>query len=474
MTRRFWSQLASDYGMAVVLVLLCIYYSLATLQQQHPTGTAAARQVAKAIGADGRPKRLMIVAGTSREDILFADSLSNLLVASKHFVTEVVKGSPSDARGALERVGSGEKLDVIACTPAAATWAVFDRIRERYANFASTEIVVPAPYRWPNFLKAENLINIVNQISVIAIVAVGMTMVIITGGIDLSVGSLIALSAVTSTLAIRDVLGGEPASAAGMVISCLAAIAFCGLVGLFSGAMITTFAIPAFIATLAMMLVASGLAFLLAAGQSVYQVPDSFVWLGRGVTAGLPNSVILMVLLYIAAHVLMSRTRLGRYIYAVGGNAQAARFSGVPVKKVVLICYVLSGALAGVGGIVTASQLKSGAPTYGQMYELYVIAAVVVGGTSLSGGEGKVFGTLIGAFIIAVIQNGMNLTGVESYTQKVVLGVVILAAVLIDMLKRRGQEWIRGYWGRQARSDVEVPGSKLQATSKLQDSNLNQ
>ena len=137
----------------------------------------------------------------------------------------------------------------------------------------------------------------------------------------------------------------------------------------------------------------------------------------------------------------MTRMTLGRYLYAVGGNAEAARLSGVPVRRVLLLAYALSGALAGLGGVVLASRLKSGAPTYGQMYELYVIAAVVVGGTSLSGGEGKVFGTLIGALLIAVIQNGMNLTGVESYTQKVVLGGVILGAVLLDRLKKRAWAW---------------------------------
>ena len=144
-----------------------------------------------------------------------------------------------------------------------------------------------------------------------------------------------------------------------------------------------------------------------------------------------------MVVLYTLAHVVMSRTAFGRYVYAIGGNTEAARLSGVPVRRVTVAVYAVCGLLAGLGGIVMASQLKSGAPTYGQMYELYVIAAVVVGGTSLSGGEGRVFGTLQGAFIIAVIQNGMNLTGVESYTQKVVLGGVILAAVLIDRLQAR-------------------------------------
>jgi ribose transport system permease protein len=224
-----------------------------------------------------------------------------------------------------------------------------------------------------------------------------------------------------------------------MLLACLAGIAACAAVGAFSGAMVTLFEIPPFIATLGMMLVASGLAYILARGQSIYQVPAGFIWLGRGAVAGgLPVSVVLMALLYVAAHLAMGRTTLGRHIYAVGGNAEAARLSGVPVRRVLLVVYMVCGALAGLGGVITASQLKSGSPTYGLMYELYVIAAVVVGGTSLSGGQGRIFGTLIGAFVIAVIQNGMNLKGVESYTQKVVLGLVILGAVLFDVLKRRG------------------------------------
>ncbi len=212
--------------------------------------------------------------------------------------------------------------------------------------------------------------------------------------------------------------------------------------------MITAFRIPPFIVTLAMMLVASGLAYLLAQGQSIYQVPESFVRLGRGADfLRIPNAVLLTAFLYGAAHVLMTRTVLGRRIYAVGSNREAARLSGVPVSRVLLFVYSASGLLAGLGGVVMASQLKSGSPTYGGMYELYVIAAAVVGGASLQGGEGRVLGTLIGAFIIAVIQNGMNLTGVESYTQKVVLGLVILGAVLLDTLKRGG--WKR----RRAQGD---------------------
>jgi ribose transport system permease protein len=272
---------------------------------------------------------------------------------------------------------------------------------------------------------------------VIAIIAVGMTMVIITAGIDLSVGSLIALSAVVAAWMIWS-MGGEDASVGAMLLASASAILMCGLVGFASGITITKFNVPPFIATLAVMLVASGFAYIISRGESIYEIPDSFVWLGRGADLfSIPNAVVLMVIIYILAHILMTRTTLGRYIYAVGGNPEAARLSGIRVNLVLLFVYTVCGMMAGLGGIVQASQLKSGAPTYGLLYELYVIAAVVVGGTSLQGGEGRIMGTLIGAFIIAVIQNGMNLTGVESYTQKVVLGFVILLAVLLDMLKKR-------------------------------------
>jgi ribose transport system permease protein len=310
---------------------------------------------------------------------------------------------------------------------------VFTDLKTDFPALGNPRILTPRNYRWPNFLKAENLLNIANQIAVIAIVAIGMSMVIITGGIDLSVGSLLALSSVLASRFIRDFAGGTGASPFGMLVACLAAIVLSGIVGSFSGAMITRFAIPPFIVTLAMMLVGSGLAYILAKGQSIYQLPESFIWLGRGADFfNIPNAVLLMAVLYGIAHILMNRMKLGRHLYAVGGNSEAARLSGVPVKRVLMFAYITSAALAGLGGVIMASQLKSGSPTYGGMYELYVIAAVVVGGTSLSGGEGRIFGTLAGAFTIAVIQNGMNLTNVESYTQKVVLGLVILGAVLFD------------------------------------------
>jgi ribose transport system permease protein len=353
-------------------------------------------------------------------------------------VLATLQGQPADARRGLTELGRrGERVDVFACNQVTSTWGVFDPLRKRFPSMAGAKVLKPESYSWPNFLKADNLLNIANQIAVIALIAIGMTMVIITGGIDLSVGSLIALSAVVTSRLIRDVAGAESAGTAGMVLASLAGIAVCAASGLFSGTMVTLFGIPPFIVTLGMMLVASGLAYILADGQSIHQVPDAFIWLGRGADLfRIPNAVLLMLALYALAHLLMTRMVLGRYIYAVGGNAQAARLSGVPVRRVLLLVYTLCGALAGLGGVVMASQLKSGAPTYGQMYELYVLAAVVVGGTSLAGGEGKILGTLIGAFIIAVIQNGMNLTGVESYTQKIVLGLVILGAVLLDRWKR--------------------------------------
>ena len=434
------SRFLADYGMVLVLLLLCAFFSVATYSEQSPVGESAARQVLADLQAQvGKTAGVLIAASDQPGDKEFASTLQHDLAASGAQVLAVINGEPKDAREALIKIAaSGSHLDAIACTKVTGSWLVFSDLKTDFPALATTRLLTPRPYRWPNFLKSENLLNIANQIAVIAIVAIGMTMVIITGGIDLSVGSLIAFSAVVTALLIRDLAGGVTASPLGMMLACLGAILLCGLVGAFTGAMITRFGIPPFIVTLAMMLVGSGLAYILARGQSIYQIPDSFVWLGRGSSLlHLPNAVVLMVILYALAHLLMSRMRLGVYIYAVGSNREAARFSGLQVKRILLFAYVASGLLAGLGGVIMASQLKSGSPTYGNMYELYVIAAVVVGGTSLSGGEGKMLGTLTGAFTIAVIQNGMNLTNVESYTQKVVLGLVILGAVWLDKLRHR-------------------------------------
>ncbi len=433
MNRSTATRLLADYGMVLVLLLLCALFSVLTLSEQHPVGGAAARQLA---GDIDKGARVMIAVREQAEDAAFARELETAFHARGAEVVTIVKGEPKDARIALGKITG--KLDAIACNQASAAWLVFSDLPHDFPTLGTPKVIQPRSYRWPNFLKTDNLLNITNQIAVIAIVAVGMTMVIIAGGIDLSVGSLIALSAVLSTLLIRNLGGGLSAGPLGMTLACLAAIFVCGGAGAISGTMVTAFKLPPFIVTLAMMLVASGTAYLLTHGQSVYQVPDSFVWLGRGANLlNIPNAVLLMAFLYFIAHVLMSRMPLGRYIYAVGGNIEAARISGIRVAKVQLFTYIVSGALAGLGGVIMASQLKSGAPSYGQMYELYVIAAVVVGGASLSGGSGRMFGTLVGAFTIAVIQNGMNLTNVESYTQKVVLGLVILGAVLLDTWRER-------------------------------------
>jgi len=444
-TRAAASRLLSDYGVLVVLLILCAVFSYATWAEQHPTGAAGAESLSKIIaGSFGKGTRILVVARSGEEDVIFAQVLTKSLTEAGLDVMQTVKGDPRDARQAFEAIArEGGKIDAIATIHSVANWTIFDDFSTKFPSLAGAKVFTPPSYWWPNFLKTTNLLNVANQIAVIAILAIGMTMVVITGGIDLSVGSLIALSAVVATLLIRDLFGAEKATAASMVLCSSLGVAMCALVGTFSGVMVAIFLIPPFIATLAMMLVGSGLAYLLSAGQSVYKIPDSFVWLGRGTdVAGIPNAVVLMVILYAAAHGIMTRTTLGRYIHAVGGNMEAARLSGVRVKRIVILVYAICGGLAGLGGIVTASQLKSGSPTYGLMYELYVIAAVVVGGTSLSGGEGKIMGTLIGAFLIAVIQNGMNLVGMESYTQKVILGLVILAAVLLDMLKKRWK-WLQ-------------------------------
>lgn len=439
-TSTLLSRFLADYGMLFVLVLLCAYYSAVTWSVQHPTGAAAGEQVAREIiGQFGEQARALAVAPSNQEGAEFASALREYLPEAV-----VVQGEPSDARRALQaRADKGERLDAIACTSTTAGWAVFDDFDRKFPSLAGARIVTPHSYYSPNFLKADNLLNVANQIAIIAIIAVGMTMVIITGGIDLSVGSLVALSAVVCARLIRDLAGAQSAGVDGMVLGCLGGIAACALIGAFSGLMITRCGIPPFIVTLAMMLVARGLARILAEGQTIYQVPASFVWLNRGrPVLGLPNAVVLMAVLYVVAHILMKQTILGRYIYAVGGNVEAARLSGVPVRRLLLFVYTLCGALAGLSGVLMASRHTAGDPNFGQMDELTAIAAVVVGGTSLQGGQGKVFGTLIGAFIIAVIQNGMNLTGVESYTQMVVLGLVILGAVLLDKFRLRGWQWL--------------------------------
>lgn len=432
-TKAKFTRLLRDYGMLGVLILLCVLFSLLTISDQHLSGKEAASAVEQLLPRVGN---VLVLASSSPEDSLFTGELVRR--SNQTATVIVIQGSPDVIRLSLLQLD--RPFSAIVTTEQFNP--IVRSILAGVPGLSGVSIVTPPAYRWPTFLLSANLRNVANQIAVIALVAIGMTLVIIAAGIDLSVGSLIALSAVFAGWLITQ-FGGESASSMTMILASLAAIALCGATGAFSGAVITRFNIPPFIATLAMMQVAAGVAYIISEGKPIYQIPQNFTTLGRGVDPllGIPYAVILMVVLYAIAHVVMSRTVYGRYIYAVGGNAEAARLAGIRVKGVIFSVYVIAGILAGLGGIVLASQLKSGAPTYGLSYELYVIAAVVVGGTSLSGGEGKILGTLIGAFIIAVIQNGMNLTNVESYTQKVILGLVILGAVLLDRLKQHGLNW---------------------------------
>jgi len=436
-SRAAFARVFARYGMLVTLFALAAFFAVATIQEQQPEGQVAARALAHQLAAkELRGATVIIAARSGDEDALFAAVLARAVQARGAAAT-IVTGDPTHLREVLARLALMPPAHCLVATSAGAAGVARATLAALPA-LSGIPVFTPVPYRWPTFLLPSNLRNVANQIAVIAILAVGMTMVIITGGIDLSVGSLIAFAAVTVAWLIAH-FGGESAGVGAMILAGLATVLVCSLVGAFSGLMVTRFKVPPFIATLAVMQVASGIAYIVSQGKPIYQLPERFVLLGRGAepALGIPYAVLLMAALYAAAHVLMSRTTLGRYIYAVGGNAEAARLAGVRVAGVLLFVYATCGALAGLGGVITASQLRSGAPTYGLMYELYVIAAVVVGGTSLSGGEGRVLGTLVGAFIIAVIQNGMNLTHVESYSQKVVLGLVILLAVLLDQLKQR-------------------------------------
>ena len=437
-----YAKLFSDYGTLVVLLLLCIGFSLVTIKEQSPTSAAAAEQLAKRSESElpvGSNIIILIWQGEDRE--LFAKTLSETLANGPVTIAKTTIGQAADARKTLEDFGNlGAELSGILTDKRMGDFCNdnLDKLGKTHPNLAKAKIFQPESYRWPNFLKRGNLLNIMKQISVVAIIAIGMTMIIITAGIDLSVGSLIALSGVITALSIQS-LGGNAPTTGHLWLGALAGILVCGLAGLFTGGLVTLFNIPAFIATLGIMFSARGLAFIFADSEPIAVQNESFGWLGRGRDFfGLPNSVILMLILYTIAHVLMTRTSIGRYIYAVGGNPEAARLSGVPVKWVLLFAYTLTGLLAGLGGVMEASLHTTGDPKSGELVELKVIAAVVVGGTSLAGGQGKILGTLIGAFIIAVINNGMNLTGVESPMQNVIYGAVILIAVIIDRLKSQG------------------------------------
>ena len=280
----------------------------------------------------------------------------------------------------------------------------------------------------PYFLTQSNLLNVLQQVSINAVVAVGMTFVIISAGIDLSVGSMVAFSGVVLASALQAGLPLPLAIAAG-----LGAGVLCGLV---NGLLITYGRLPPFISTLGMMSVARGAALVYTNGRPISGFDQGFRALATGEILFIPVPVIFMAGIYVAGHFLLTRTKLGRYTYAIGGNEEATRLSGVNVRFHKTVVYALSGLTSGIAAILLTARLNSAQPIAGLMYELDAIAATVIGGTSLMGGEGTLVGTLIGALIMGVLRNGLNLLGVSSFLQQIFIGSVIIAAVLVDaMLK---------------------------------------
>ncbi|MGO1768436.1 MAG: ABC transporter permease [Microbacterium sp.] len=283
----------------------------------------------------------------------------------------------------------------------------------------------------PFFLTVNNLFNVFQQITVLAIIALGATMVIVSGGIDLSVGSVAALSGMVAAVTFSQV--GLP-----MAVSLVLALVAGAAAGLINGALVVYGRVPPFVATLAMLSVARGLTLVLSDGQPVSGFPEWFRALTSFDIAGVvPAIVVLVLILFCIGAAYMKYRPSGRAIYAIGGNEEVARLSGIDVGWMKVRVYMLAGGLAGLGGLVLTSRLNSAQPTAGTGMELDVIAAVVIGGTSLSGGVGTVIGTLIGALIIGVLRNGLNLLDVSSFWQQVVIGMVIAAAVMIDTLGRR-------------------------------------
>lgn len=285
----------------------------------------------------------------------------------------------------------------------------------------------------PYFLTFDNLINVFRQSAVNALLALGQLIVIITAGIDLSIGSILGLTSVLAAMMLKSGLAPE------LVI--IASIGVGTGLGLTNGLLLTKLRLPhPFIPTLGMMNVARGLALVISGGFPISELPGRFRFWGAGTIAFIPTPVVVVLIVYGLFHLFLSRTTIGRDIYAIGGNPQAARLSGIPVDRRLTLVYALSGALAAVGAIVLTGRMNSGFPLAGVGAELDAIAAVIIGGASFFGGVGTVWGTLIGALIMGVLRNGLNLLNVSAYWQTVVIGVVIVVAVWIDVLRQRAMQ----------------------------------
>ena len=284
----------------------------------------------------------------------------------------------------------------------------------------------------PHFLTVSNLLNIAQQTSINAIVAVGMTFVILSGGIDLSVGSIVAVAGVVLGTLLHQ---GQP-----LPIAIAASIAVGVACGAANGALVSWGGLPPFIVTLGMMSIARGVALVVTEARPVSGFDAGFRSLATGSIAFIPAPVVVMILVYGVAHLLLAHTTFGRYVYAIGGNEEATRLSGVNVRAHKTAVYGVSGLMSAVAAIILTARLNSAQPIAGMMYELDAIAATVIGGTSLMGGQGSLGGTLVGALIIGVLRNGLNLLGVSSFLQQIVIGVVIVGAVLVDTVLKRHRE----------------------------------
>lgn len=299
------------------------------------------------------------------------------------------------------------------------------------------------------FLTASNLINVARQVSINAIVAAGMTLVIITGGIDLSVGSTIALAGCAALMA-----AGPAGDLLGMGAGLLAG----ALVGLLNGGLVAWGRVPPFITTLATMTMVRGATLVLTNGEPIVKSEGLYLWLGQASVGPIPVPILLMAGVLLATRWFLARTRWGIYVYAVGGNAEAARLVGISLAGVQILVYVLAGLLSGLAGLVLAARLSSAQPNTGVGFELDAIAAVVLGGTSLMGGEGTIWGTTVGAFIIGILNNGFNLLNVSPFYQLIAKGVVIVLAVLADqLLKARAASSTRGRSAPPAASPSAPP-----------------
>lgn len=285
----------------------------------------------------------------------------------------------------------------------------------------------------PNFLTVQNAFNVAQAISVNAVLAAGMTLVILTAGIDLSVGSMVAVAGVVTVLMIN--------SGTNVVLACLAGIAITTLAGALNGAIVSYLMLPAFIVTLGALTALRGVAYSFTEAKPVPIAGESpLEFIGSGAIAGVPTTVLIMAVTYGVFWFVLERTRYGRHIYAIGGNMEAARLAGVRVKPILVSVYAISGLMAGIAGVMFAARVRSGQVTAGEGYELDAITAVILGGTSLFGGKGRIVGTLVGALIIGVLSNGLILLGVPFYAQLIVKGVVVVLAIAIDFLRgRRGR-----------------------------------